>query len=569
MGVDHYKSVEGFSVQVAAALLAYGVHARGYMLEGRYEGRVRRGHPDVGAEAGQARHQGSHAVLADAPGRNKARAGVGDGVKKAFAKAAAGQVHAGRAVKVGRSGHNGPAGDAAGVVEDPGQGFAQGYRPAWLQRQRGGDFSRVQSIGGFGGGGFGAGGSSRFGQPAGRLARLFQGEGRQGRGVLHRFPHREQGFMEAGLYGRRRGFCGAVAGHLHPEAGFKIVQGGVVAFRGESVAGPVRGAALDAVLPAFDRPVNYGGRLRIEAGGELLRAEDLEEVVTVLDVDHVPVVQVGQLARGPLHVIAGFRFLGADVIGIYGGLVPVHVHDQVGKLRRGGGRHRLGDAARGKPALALQHVDLRAISPVNIGRGQGQPGRSPGSHPRRPRRQLDERNERRGMAVQRFRIEFPEQGGFGGRAAAETQQVLQAELVFFRRQFRPGRAQELRAQRPEGVHAQGLVARGVGEDVVLLPLGVEEIVGHRGEEERLGDAARGNAAARVAGKGSEVVKDGAEGAVNEVYVFQGPDVGVVHLEPGGHYDVGDLVIAGAPLAERELGGLNGVEIDCRVHFTPH
>ena len=290
----------------------------------------------------------------------------------------------------------------------------------------------------------------------------------------------------------------------------------------------------------------------------------------VLYVDHVPVVQVGQLARGPLHVVAGFRFLGADVIGIYGGLVPVHVHDQVGKLRRGGGGHRLGDAAGCKPALALYHMDLRGVSgPVNIGSRQGQPGRRPGTHPRRSRSQLDERSERRGMAVQSFRIVFPEEGSFGGRAAAETQQVLQAELVFLRRKFRPGRPQQLRAQRPEGVHAQGLVARGVGEDVALPALRVEEIVRHRGEEERLGDAARGNAAARVAGKGGEVVKDGAEDAVDKVYVFQGPDVGVVHLEPGGHYDVGNLVIAGAPLAERELGGLNGVEIDCRVHFTPH
>ena len=110
VGVDHYKSVEGLSIQVAAALLADGVHAGGYMLEGRYEGRVRRGHPDVGAEAGQARHQGPHAVLADAPGRDKARAGVGGGVKKAFAEAAGRQVYAGRVVKIGRSYHNGPAG---------------------------------------------------------------------------------------------------------------------------------------------------------------------------------------------------------------------------------------------------------------------------------------------------------------------------------------------------------------------------------------------------------------------------------------------------------------------------
>ena len=82
----------------------------------------------------------------------------------------------------------------------------------------------------------------------------------------------------------------------------------VEAVGAEAVAGAVRRLALDAVLPALLRAIHDGRRLTVvHVQGPPLRGEDLLEVVAVRHEDDVPVVQVEQLGRVPLDVVARLR----------------------------------------------------------------------------------------------------------------------------------------------------------------------------------------------------------------------------------------------------------------------
>ena len=115
-----------------------------------------------------------------------------------------------------------------------------------------------------------------------------------------------------------------------PVAAAQLRERLVEALGAELVPGAVAGLALHAVAPALVRAVDDRRRL---AGAQRervpLRRHDLLEVVPVGHVDDVPVVQVEELARVPLHVVAGHVAVAAHVVGVDRRLVPVEVHDDV------------------------------------------------------------------------------------------------------------------------------------------------------------------------------------------------------------------------------------------------
>ena len=100
--------------------------------------------------------------------------------------------------------------------------------------------------------------------------------------------------------------------------------------RAKAVSGPVRGPALDAVLPAFDRAINDRGRLTVvEFEREPLRRGDLLPIEAVRHQDHIPVVQVGQLGRCPLHVLARRFLVAANPVRIDRSLIPIDMQHDV------------------------------------------------------------------------------------------------------------------------------------------------------------------------------------------------------------------------------------------------
>ncbi len=89
-------------------------------------------------------------------------------------------------------------------------------------------------------------------------------------------------------------------------AGAKFSQRLVEALGAQLVATAVRGATLDAVLPALQRAIDHRRRLPVVKGQRRpLGGHDLLEVVTVGDPHDVPVVRVEELVGLPLDVVAG------------------------------------------------------------------------------------------------------------------------------------------------------------------------------------------------------------------------------------------------------------------------
>ena len=92
----------------------------------------------------------------------------------------------------------------------------------------------------------------------------------------------------------------------------------------------VRRASFDPVLPAFDCAINDRGRLTIlKIEREPLRCGDLLPIEPIRHVHDIPVVQIGELGRRPLHVFARGFAIAADMVRIDGRLVPIDVQDDV------------------------------------------------------------------------------------------------------------------------------------------------------------------------------------------------------------------------------------------------
>ncbi len=263
----------------------------------------------------------------------------------------------------------------------------------------------------------------------------------------------------------------------------------VEALGAELVAGAVACLALNAVPPALVCVVDDGGGLpRLESQGVALRRDDLLQVVPVGHLDDVPVVEVEELARVPLHVVAGDVPHAADAVAVDGRLVPVEVHDHVGEGGGAGRGERFAHAARRQPALALDEVHARRVGAVAVRRADAEADGAGDADAGGARRELDERGRRRRVPVERPGAEGAEQRRRRDGVAPEPEEVLQAQALRQARgqQRRVGHRRHLVAQRPHGVQAHGLVAGRVADEVGVRPVRVAELVVH-GVEERGGD----------------------------------------------------------------------------------
>ena len=302
--------------------------------------------------------------------------------------------------------------------------------------------------------------------------------------------------------------------------------------------GAVAALALHAVAPALVRAVDDRRRLPgVEGERVALRRDHLLHVVAVGHVDHVPVVQVEELPRVPLHVVAGEGALPAHVVGVDRRLVPVEVQHDVGERGGAGRGQRFGHAAGRQAALALDDVHAGGVGAVAVGGAEAQADRARDADAGGARRELDERGRRRRVPVERPGAELAEQRRPGDRVAAEAEEVLQAEALLRARgqQRRVGHRRDLVAQRPHGVEAHRLVAGGVADEVGVRPVRVAELVVHRVEERRGDEAARGDRPAGVARRGDVVEEEGAERAVEEVEGLEVAQLGRRERPAGGDH----------------------------------
>ena len=289
------------------------------------------------------------------------------------------------------------------------------------------------------------------------------------------------------------------------------------------VAGAVRGASLDPVLPPLGGAVHDGRRLGVaHLQRRALRRQDLAEVEPARHVDHVPVVQVGELERVPLHVVARLVAVAAHAVRVDGGLVPVDVQDRVAERGGAGRGERLGDAPRRESAFALDDVHFRGVAAIAVRQREREPERRGDADTRRAGRHFQERCRRRRVPVERLRLELHEQRRPAGRALAEAEQVLEPQLPaqVGGQQVRCGDARDLVAQRPERVQPERLVAGRVRDQVGVLAIRVRKVVAQGVEQQPLHEAARGDRAARVAGHRHVVVEQGAQRAVGQVEGFE-------------------------------------------------
>ncbi len=484
------------------------------------------------AEARQAREDARHRVLADPADRERARGRVPRGVPIALAEARGDRADGGRAEQVGRADQQRAARGLVEVRERTAELAAESGERAGPQRQLGGrrvpagrelvDRGEVRRV--------------RPRRAPARLEPLVRraeaARHRLGGGavVLDRLAQEEQRIVEAGLH-----LCRSVAAHLAAVrgalarrqraagAGRQLGERLVEALGAELVAGAVGGTALDPVLPALDGAVDDRGRLAVlERRGATLRGQQLLEVAPVLDLDHVPVVEVDELHRRPLHVVAGRVALAADAVRVDRGLVPVDVQDEVVERRGARRRQGLGHAARREAALALDHVHARGVAAVAVARGEREPDRAGDADPGGAGRQPHERRRRRRVAVERPGPVLHEQRRGGRRVAAKAEQVLEPEPVaqLAGEQRRAAHARHLVAQRPQRVEAHRLVARGVRDDVGVLAVGRGELVLGRVEQDARDETSRGDRAAGVARHRHVVVEKRAQRAVEEVEALE-------------------------------------------------
>ena len=82
--------------------------------------------------------------------------------------------------------------------------------------------------------------------------------------------------------------------------------------------------------------------------------------------DHVPVVEVEELTRIPLHILAGVVTLASDRVRIDRCLVPVKVHDRIRQARCAGKCCRLGGSTGCEASLTFDQMDPGRVIAVGI-----------------------------------------------------------------------------------------------------------------------------------------------------------------------------------------------------------
>ena len=474
------------------------------------------------AEGGQPGKDPRHPVLADAADGQDPRPGIGPGIPVALREARSHGAHARGAEEIGGGGEDRSPGGAVVVPQRASKLATEGRDRAGGERELGGRGRplRRQLVDAFHPGRAGPGAAAARVESVARGGEPGRKRLHHGAALLEDLAHDRERLPEALLddgrsVGGRQAAprAGLATRHHQIRSPRQLCHRLAETVGAHLVAGAMRGLALDPVLPALHRAVDDGRRLAVvQRQRGLLGGGDLADVLPVGHDDHVPVVEVEQLRRAPLHVVAWLAVLAAHAVGVDGGLVPVEVDDRVAE-RGGAGRSQgLGHAPGREPALALDDVDARGIGAEVVPRAQGEPQRGGDAHPGGPGGEADEGGGRgrvavEGLGPERLHERRPDDG-----VAAETQEILEAEplLHVLRQQVGSGEPGDLVAERPHRVEPHGLVPGRIGDDVGVLPVGLRQVVVERVEEERGHDASGGDRAARVARGGHVVVEEGAE-----------------------------------------------------------
>ena len=172
-------------------------------------------------------------------------------------------------------------------------------------------------------------------QPGLRGAQLRGQRLHRGRPRFQGLPHNGQRVPVAILQDRRLRSAGATLRPFATRDGRLILRHErrhrrVESVRTETVTRAMRGSAFHAVTPALDRAINNRGRLAVrQIERETLGRGDLLPIESVRHIDHVPIMQVSQLRRGPLHVLAGLFPVAAHPVGVDRRLVPIDMQNDV------------------------------------------------------------------------------------------------------------------------------------------------------------------------------------------------------------------------------------------------
>ena len=310
--------------------------------------------------------------------------------------------------------------------------------------------------------------------------------------VLQEAPQQQEGLPVALLQGGglvpASATASLAAGEARGAGPEQRLHGGPELGTAQLVARPVGLAPLEAVLPALGGAVDDGRGLAVaHRQGAVLGGEDQREVESVGDLDHIPVVQVEELARVPLHVVAGLVPVAGDGVGVDGGLVPVEVDDgvvQAGGAGEGGG---FGHPARGEAALTLDDVH-----PGGSRRRSSRPPPWPGPGRRRTplrrrpwpasRRASPGWDGRRGPSTPKRRKRGVDWVGLRRKPSRSSKRRRSRSSAG--RAAGVAEAHHLVAQGQHGVEAQRLVAGGIGEQVGIAAVGVADVVVHGGEAGR-------------------------------------------------------------------------------------
>ena len=293
----------------------------------------------MAAVGGDARKDGSHGILANAPGCELPRQRIGAAIVETGGKSVTGLADAGRSHEVGGGDEERATGHAVVVIEHATQFFPQGGFRARLKgefRRRAGGRRRRGDVGGSELGCVRPGSEGTGVQPVAGRAQLRSQRLDGGPACLEGLADMAECFPVALLY---NGAIGATAATLHGSVtarqrhGALGQQGGdgrVESAGAQVMAGAVGGAAFDTILPALDGAVDDGGRLAVVEGqGETLGQGDLLPRESVGHIDDIPVVKVGQFRGRPLHIVAGCLAVATDPVRVDGRLVPIDMEDDI------------------------------------------------------------------------------------------------------------------------------------------------------------------------------------------------------------------------------------------------
>ncbi len=317
--------------------------------------------------------------------------------------------------------------------------------------------------------------------------------------------------VKKGFFDIHRSGLSAKSWHGDIKVIFEDFAGLIISFAAEFVACAMGRLALDAIFPTFGCAVNDGGWLFVFHGqGQFLSCQNLRKIGSVRHKNHIPIMTVAEFNRIPLCVVPGDASFPTHMVGIDGGLIPVHVHDGVVKLAGSGCGEGFVDAPRRHTAFTFQQVDFGCCLAVGI---QGTQCKSQSCRNADSACARGDAHKGRGgcrMPVQGFGLIFLVKRCLIRGIASETEQIFQTQLPLnFRQQFRTPDSNQLVAQGPHGVQAHGFMTRGVHEQIRILSIGIGEIVIHCVVNQSLHNPSGRNAATRMPGRGDKVVQNSA------------------------------------------------------------